>query len=387
MGWDRRAPEVVDAPEPLLLGRWLLAAGMALLAGVLLFLLHASERVLLLQVFNIWALCSVPMLFWVLLFATRAYVYGGALSDHQFLEDEAHNAQQSWQDWAQRFVAVHASCVLLPDLVSASALVQGSPGLPPRTGQARRITTLPTQEEARALVGLQLLFPALEPALHALPTDQALRVTVLSDIDPTQYDALRDAWQSAWVAAMQRPPPEVFSVVDELSYRLIDETLKTASTAVELILVLQVEGAAQYSDALAALLLCPDRLAFEASLSMKARLLRPMPLDIDTLNSELPLLLQNQASARQATGLLADNADWQPLAGQIFSAVGAHGGALQVEQRWNQECLCGLSGPFSHWVVAALGVEMALHRQQPLLVLAQDGARYWINTVTTGEWV
>ncbi|SEN65863.1 hypothetical protein SAMN04487857_13210 [Pseudomonas sp. ok272] len=387
MGWDRQAPEVVDAPESLQVGRWVLAAGMALLAGVLLFLLHASERVPLLQMLNIWAVCSVPVLIWVLLFATRAYVYGGALNDYQFLEDEAKNAQQSWQDWAQRFVAVHASCVLLPDQVSASALVQGTPDLPPRMGQVRRIATLPMQAQARAVTGLRLLFPALEPALKALPTDQELRVTVLSDIDPAQYDALRDAWQLAWGAAIRRPPPTLFSVVDELSYQWIDDTLKTASTAVELILVLQVQGEAEYSDALAALLLSPDRLAFESALAMKGRLLRPMPLDIDALNSELPLFLQTQASARLAVGLLADREDWQPLAGQVFSAVGAHGGALQVEQRWNQECLCGLPGPFSHWVVAALGAEMALHRQQPLLVLSQNGARHWINTVTTGEWV
>ncbi|MCP1446057.1 hypothetical protein J3D54_005189 [Pseudomonas sp. GGS8] len=384
MGWDRQAPEVVEAPAPIMLGRWVLAAGAAVLACALLFLLYASERVPLLQALNVWALSGAPLLIWVLAFGARAYVYGGALSHHQFLKEEAQGAQQSWQDWAQRYLAVHASCVLLPDQVSASVLTQGFSGLPPRTGQARRIAALPAQEE-RTQAGLQLLFPTLAPALQALPRGQELRVTLLSDADPRQYEALRDIWQQTWAAATRRPQPATVTLAAELSYQWIDETLKTASAAVELILVLQVHGEAAYSDGLAALLLCPDSLAFALELPVIGGLLRPMPLDIDTLNSELPLFLQTQTSACQAIGLLADGADWQPLTGKIFAAGGAHGASLKVEQQWIQESLCGLPGPLGHWLVTALGVEMARHQRRSLLVLTREESRHWISTVTTGE--
>ena len=76
MGWDRQAPHVVDAPKPPVLGRWLLAALMAVLVCVLLFLLHASERMPLLNTLNIWALSASPLVVWILAFAARAHAYG-----------------------------------------------------------------------------------------------------------------------------------------------------------------------------------------------------------------------------------------------------------------------------------------------------------------------
>jgi hypothetical protein len=110
-----------------------------------------------------------------------------------------------------------------------------------------------------------------------------------------------------------------------------------------------------------------------------------MPLDIKRLPHELPIFLQTQTNARQATGLLADSADWQPLMGQAFAAGGALDASLEVEQQWVQERLCGVTGPFSHWLTAALGVEMSRHQQCPLLLLAEDESGHWISTVTTGE--
>ncbi|RON51955.1 hypothetical protein BK665_16805 [Pseudomonas frederiksbergensis] len=357
---------------------------MAVLVGVLLFLLHASEQMPLLRTLNIWALSASPWVVWILAFGARAHAYGSALSRYQFLEEEAQNAQHSWQGWAQRYLAVSASCVLLPDQVSASVLAQGFFDFLPRAGQARRIAALPVGPK-RAQAGLQMLTQALVPALHALPAGQELRVTLLSDVDPEEYQALRDAWQQIWSTTMSRTLPATLALAGELSYRWIDETLKTSSAAIELILVLQVHGEDSYSDGLAALLLCPDSLAIVLDLPITAGLLRPMPLDIGTLDRELPLFLQTQVSARLATGLLADAADWQPLSGKMLAVSGAHGASLKAEQQWNQERLCGLSGPLGHWLVTALGVEMVRHQRKPLLVLAREESRRWISTVTTGE--
>jgi uncharacterized membrane protein YsdA (DUF1294 family) len=385
MGWDRQPPEMVAAPAPPVLGRWVLAAGIAVLACVLLFLLYASDRVPQLQALNVWVVSGSPLLVWVLAFGARAYVYGGALSHHQFLEEEAQVAQRAWQDWAQRYLAVHASCVLLPDQVSASLLTHGPLDLPPRTGQARRIATLPAQKEQRVQAGLQLLLSALGPVLKVLPAEQELRVTLLSDVEPGQYEALRNAWQQSWASATPQVQPATVTLAAQLSYQWLDEKLKTASSAFELIVVLQVHGEAAYSDGLAAMLLCPDRLALACELSVTGALLRPMPLDINTLQSEVPLFLQTQTNACQATALLADGVGWQPLAGKIIAAGVAHGASLNVEQQWFQESLCGLPGPFSHWLVAALGVEIARQQQRPLWVLAQEESQHWISTVSTGE--
>lgn len=384
MGWDRRAPQVMEVPAPPLLGRWLVAAGAALLAGVLLFLLHVSVPVPYMQALNIWAICAAPLLLWMLSFATRAYVYGRALDEYRFLEDEAQHAQQSWQRWAQRYLAVHASCVLLPDGVSANLLIQGAPDAVPRTGQARRIDAL-SAREVRAEAGLELLLLALQSTLQALPPEPGVRVTLLSDVEPGQHPALRDAWQRSWSTVMQRPQPEILSLVDELPYAWIDETLKSARASFELILVIQVQGANDYSDGLAAILLSPDRMAYEVRLPLMGRLSRPMPLDVDALKSELALFLQTQINAREATGCLADGVSWQPMASEILAVAATHGASLQLQQQWTQQRFCGLPGPFSHWLVTALGLEVARHQQRPLLVLTQDNTRHWISTVSTGE--
>ena len=312
MGWARQPAAVADMPGPPVMSRWLWAAALAVLTGLLLFLLHASERMPFMHAFDIRVFSGSPLLIWVLAFGARAYTYGRALAHYRFLEEQAQEAQQSWQTWAQRYMAVSASCVLLPDQVSACVLSQGPSGLPPRTGQARRIEALPMHAE-RARYGLQMLIQTVAPAIEALPTGRELRLILLSDVDAEEYQTLRDTLQHVWCATVRRVLPTTTTLSGELSYSWIDETLRTASTAMELILVLQVSGAQTYSDGLAALLLCPDRLADALTLPITAGLLRPMPLDINLLGSELPQLLQTHIRAREATALLADDASWQPL--------------------------------------------------------------------------
>lgn len=385
MGWDRQPPHVVQAPEPLSPSRWLLAAVGAVLVSALLFLMHASARVPLLQTLNAWVLSGAPLLIWGLAFGARAYFYGSALSHYQFLEAEAQTAQQSWQDWAHRYLAVHASCVLLPDQVCASLLAQGAHTLPPRTGQARRISAVSAPEEDRARMGLQLLLPALKPALQALPAGQELRVTLLSDVDPGQYESLREVWQQSWTTLLSRPLPTALSLVAELSPQWIDNTLKSASTAVELLLVLQVQGGVMYSDGLAAMLLSPDGLARLLDLPVEGALSRAMPLEADALESELSLFLQTQTGALKAAGIVSDNADCQAPMGKVMAAAFAHNSSLSIQQRWVLETLCGLAGPLGHWLAAALAVEMVRHLREPLLILVADHSNRWISTVTAGE--
>jgi hypothetical protein len=384
MGWDRRAPERVQAPAPPAMGRWLLAAGLALLACTMLFLLHVSERVPPLRDVNIWALAGSPLLIWILVFAARANAYGRDLSHQQFLEEEAQDAQQSWQNWAQRGLTVSASCVLLPEQVSANVLTQPEANLKIRTGQACRIAALPLRT-ARAEAGLQFLMPALTRALQSLPAEQALQVTLLSDVETGHYPALRDAWQQTWIDATGKASTALVSVTGELSFQWIEDRLHKASADAQLIMVLQVNGGAAYSDGLAALLLCPDRLARSLALPRLAELLRPMPLEISELDSELPLFLQTQTHARLVSGLLADASVWQPVLGEVLTTAGAQGGSLKAEQQWVLEHSCGLPGPFSHWLVAALGVELVRHQQQPLLLLAEDNTRHWIGTITNKD--
>lgn len=384
MSWNRQPATVVPAPASPRLARWLMAAALAGLVGVVLFLLHASQRVPELDVLNVWALTGSPMVICVMAFGMRAFIYGGALNEHRFLAEEALAAQNAWQSWAHRYLAVHASCVLLPDQLSADVLIQGADSLPSRRDQVRRITTLPAQE-ARAKVALHQVLSALESALELLPAERELRVTLLSDVDPDRHEALRASWEQSWTDVLRCQPPKTVNVASNLSYGWIDEALKSASSAFDLIVVLQVHGDTAYSDGVAALLLSPDSLAQVGDLKVTGGLARPMPLDTEHLESELAQFFSTQTAGLSATGLLADSAEVEGLPGKVIAIGGRQKSALDARQQWIYESTCGRPGPLGHWLVTALAVEMVRHRQQPLLVLAKDQS-HWISTVTTGEW-
>lgn len=71
MGWERsKATTKALPPEPSFVG-WLLAGGVAVFVGVLLFILHASGMVKTLSVLNIWWLAFSPVLGWFFLFCLR----------------------------------------------------------------------------------------------------------------------------------------------------------------------------------------------------------------------------------------------------------------------------------------------------------------------------
>lgn len=386
MGWDRQSSEVMQVPVRPVITRWALSAVVAGLFAVLLFLLYVSERAPALHGLNVWVFSVSPLLVWGLAFATCAYRYGNALARFEFLEEEAVVAQQSWQDWAHRSLAVHASCVLLPDQVCAGALVQDAGQLPARTGQARRIAALPAPAEQRARAGLQLLFSALAPVLQALPQAQELRVTLLTDARPEQFAQLRDAWVQQWADVTSRPPPATINVTGECAFSWVEQTLKAARSAFELIVVLQVHGQAVYSDGIAMLVLCPDNLASAWKLPVKGTLLRPMPLQIDQLQRELPLFLQTQVSARHATGLLVNSVGLKTSMGEILGVANAQKTSLDARCQWVQESLSGVPGPFGHWLVVAFGAEVSQVRQQPLLLVVKDGSQHWISTVIPGEF-
>lgn len=384
MSWNRQPAAEVPAPSSPRLARWLMAAALGGLVAALLFLLQASQRVPELDVLNVWALTGSAVVIWVMAFGVRAFIYGGALNEHRFLAGEALAAQDAWQSWAHRYLAVHASCVLLPDQLSADVLIQGSDSLPSRRDQVRHITTLPAKGN-RAEVALHQVLLALQSAVRLLPAEPELKVTLLSDVDPDRHEALRASWEQCWTDVLRCQPPKTVNVASNLSYGWIDETLKSASSSFELIVVLQLHGDTDYSEGVAALLLSPDSLAQFGNLPVIGGLSRPMLLDTEHLESELAQFFSTQTMAVKATGLLAGSSEEEGLPGKVITLGGRQNAALDAQQQWVYEYMCGKPGPLEHWVTTALAVEMVRHRRQPLLVLAKDQS-HWISTVTTGEW-
>jgi len=385
MGWDRQPSERVATPSALSPAHWLAALVIAGLAGVCLFLLHASQRLPALGSLNIWLFSSAPLLLVMLAFALRGFRHGENLSHHAFLESEARAAQGSWEQWTGRYLTVHDSCVLLPDQVSAAVLAKSEHDLPLRTGEARRLAILPDDHFDRIQNSLLSLLQALQPSLEQAALESGFRVTLLCDVGPSRNVNLADIWKRVWINVMGTAPKPPLTRVESLSLSWIDDKIRTRDSTLELILVVQTEGAERYSDAVAALLVCLDCSSAAGQMPVKTRLLRPMPLDIGDLSAEMSALMQSQIAARSATGLLGDVAEWQKASAAIFAASRSLDASLQVAQQWNQESLCGIPGPFSSWLGLALGAELVQLRQQAVLVLGKEDDRHWISTLVTEQ--
>jgi hypothetical protein len=356
----------------------------AVLIGVLLFLLYAAVPAL--AAMNVWLLVAAPPLAILLAFAARAYRYGGALGEFEYQQAMAQDARHAWQAWGERRVAVLANCVMLPDQVSASALMQAGQALVSRSGQARRLVDLPAGHEERLQAAVEQVLAGLPFSLRALSAEHSMSVTLLTDVAPEHYPRLNDVWLRTWAELKTGREPVSVTLTDELPLQWIEDRLKNVSTTIELVVVLQVCGKSSYSDGLAGVLLCSDVLAAKHQLSFAASWLRPMPLEVKRVEEEFALFLRTQRHACQATALLADKAEWKPLVGRLL-AGGKDDITVGATEQWVTEIASGIPGPFSHWLAAALGVEMAHHRQQPLLLLTQERAQHWISTITTRELV
>jgi hypothetical protein len=383
MAWQREYVQAGLAPKPPSPVRWLLIVVLAVAAAVLMFLLYAVLPEW--QALNVWAFTASPLVVAILALAARVHAYGGALDEYGLLQERSRLAQVAWTEWGQRYMAVMAGLVLLPEHLSAVAMMKPPHTPVPHSGKARRIVGLPKGQKGRAMAGLAQLMGSLSTVLAPLPPSESLSVTVLTDAPQDEQPALADSCHDH---LSDLSPSSILTgvhVTSQLSFTWLEENLKTPGEAVELILVIQAHGKDAYTDGLAALLLCPDAVAKARKLPIAARLLRPMPLDLDSLESDFTSFLQIQATARQAKGLLADRADWQPETTPLLAAAGREGAALSVDHRWILEPLNGVPGPCGHWLLAALGIEMTRLAQQPLLLLASEGTGRWINTVTPGD--
>ena len=89
MGWERQKPFTTEQPSPPSSGGWLISGVLAVIAGVLLFVLHASGTFSALKAINIWLFALIPVVLWILTFSTCGYLYGREMERFQFFQREA----------------------------------------------------------------------------------------------------------------------------------------------------------------------------------------------------------------------------------------------------------------------------------------------------------
>ncbi|UYK97760.1 hypothetical protein [Pantoea stewartii] len=380
MGWERtKATTMVLPPEPSFMG-WLLAGGVAAVVGILLFILHASGMVKALAVFNIWWLASSPVLGWFFLFCLRGWLWGRTVNEHHFLQKEAEYGQQQWEAWAGRYLAVLGSSILLPSGVTSDAIAKSD------AADAPQFLSLTCHFDAKSPTSTSLLemgLAGVQEAISMLPATVPFNVTIVSDMISSDFETrFRKSWGKIYLG---RELTGSISCCEALSFDWLEERLKNPVFDIDLILILQSQGAEKYSDALAAMVLTSDDVAEKYQLSHSARILRPMPLDMTNFRADMGLFLETQTIACQTSNVFCDYGHWNDGFADLMTASQSHltpcvPQEIDVLEKYN-----GIPGGGSAWLLATLLADIVSVSNKPVLGLFTSGADRFVSTVTSGS--
>ncbi|WP_369789057.1 type VI secretion protein [Rouxiella sp. WC2420] len=380
MGWQKAetiTPKLPTAPLFLL---WLLAGVMAVFSGVLLFILHASELIELLTRVDIWWLSITPPAAWLLLFSFRCWLWGKKVDEYKFFQQEAKFGHQQWQAWSERHLVILGSSISLPDSITAETICNGSANdIPWQMGCCRRLADLPLSDAAT----INLCISGIKNELNNLPVHLPLAVTLVTDLDSS---AMTQALVMLWPTLFhQHKVPDEIIATSALSMNWVEERLKQPVKNVHLILIIQLNGEASYSDGLAALLLTSDDVVNKYRLPAQVRLLRPMPLNMLLFQQEISLFIKTQTAARHTSRILGDARKWEDFSADLSALSSIHGTLWQVTENELLEKWCGIAGPSSPWLLTALAAELANLRDESLLMLCSSGQEHFVSTVTLGS--
>lgn len=380
MSWERQKATITAEPDEPSLVLWLIAGLIAVIAGVLLFVLHANHFLGALQEFNLWIVSGGPLFIWFVTICIRGWMYNHAMDRHQFESDEADYAQQQWVSWAGRYLAVLYSRVILPDELTPSTVLKAPKDLEQGGSLCRRIT-LPVGEDAfSALIG------GLEISELQRLSDLPFNTTLLTDSHESD-ESLQRAFSMCWlqlVGEAYSVPP--LTILKARSLAWVEERLKSPILDVELLLIHQTQGGSGYSDALSALMLTSDDVATKYKLSHHARLLRPMSLEsTQMLSEELDTFFSTQSQAIAARAIVGDSMEWGDDFSTLLASAKQYDGSWKPQQCHWLEKYTGLSGPFSPWIMAAAVSDIAMLKKEDCLMLSGDKEQRFVNTVTTGN--
>ena len=380
MGWERTKATTMELPpKPSFMG-WLLAGGVAAVLGVLLFILHASGMVKALAAFNIWWLASSPVLGWFFLFCLRGWLWGRTVNEYQFLQKEAEYGQQQWEAWAGRYLAVLGSSILLPSGVTSDAIAKSD------AADAPQFLSLTSHFDAQSVNSTSLLelgLAGVQNAIAMLPATVPFNVTIMSDMISSDFETrFRKSWGKIYPG---RALTGSISCCEAFSFVWLEERLKNPVFDIDLILILQNQGAEQYSDALAAMVLTSDDVAEKYQLSHSARILRPMPLDMTNFRADIGLFLETQTIACQTSNVFCDCGHWNDGFADLMTASQSHLTPWVPQENDVLEKYNGIPGAGSAWLLATLLADIVSVSNKPVLGLFTSGADRFVSTVTSGS--
>jgi hypothetical protein len=378
MSWERQKSTISAKPEEPSFILWIMLGVFALVGCVLLFVLYANKLAGPLQTFNLWAVTACPAVVWFFFLCLRGWIYNNAFDRHEFETNEAEYAQQQWMEWSGRNIAVLHSGVMLPANLTPQNFIAAPPTLEQGTSLTQRICL----QDHDTL--FSVLLTGLNPVLAKLPLDLVPAVTLLTD-SHDDIQVLHDAFSHAWQTAIHDLPVPQLTILTSKSFRSLDERIKSPALNVDLILINQTQGRDAYGDALAVLLLTSDDVTTKYNLSLNARLLRPMALDMASSEKSLDTFFSTQSQACVTASIVGDKVGWGKAFSDLLDAARDYGGHWKSEQLHWLEKYAGLIGPFSPWIMAAVTSDIVNIQKADCLMLSTDGEQTFINTVQTGN--
>ncbi|EKM0362733.1 hypothetical protein ACRXLK_002277 [Cronobacter turicensis] len=380
MSWERQKATITAEPEEPSLVVWLFVGLVIVIAGGVLFVLHANQLLGSLQEFNLWVVAGSPIFVWFVMICLRSWFYNHAMDRHQFESDEADYAQQQWVSWAGRHLAVLYSRVFLPGGITPSAFLHAPPDLEQSISLSRTIE-LPEGEDA-----FSILLGGLDMQVLQGLSDLPFSVTLMTDSLDSD-ESLQRGFSNAWLQIVgQTYSVPSLTVLKIRSFEWVEERLRTPTLNVELLLVHQIQGREIYSDAFAALLLTSDDVATKYQLRHHACLLRPMSIEpAQGLSAELDIFFATQSQSIATNAIVGDSIIWGDDFSTLLTSAKKYDGSWKPQQCHWLEKYAGLSGPFSSWVMAAVTSDIVALTQADCLMLSGNGEQYFINTVTTGN--
>ncbi|MDF2786790.1 MAG: hypothetical protein K0S95_3325 [Pantoea eucrina] len=378
MSWERQKSTISAKPEEPSFILWIIAGVLALVGCILLFVLHANKLAGVLQTYSLWAVAAFPAVLWIFFLCLRSWLYNNAFNRHEFELSEAEFAQQQWEEWGGRNIAVLHSGVILPANLTSKILLASPPTLEQSSFLSRRIA-LHTPE-----AHFSVLLAGGNQALAKLPSGIVPVVTLLTDFSD-DLPALQAAFMNAWQRAIPDRPRPRLTILKSKSFLSLDERIRAPALDVELILIHQTQGGDAYSDALALLMLTSDDVVTKFSLSFNARVLRPMKLDRAISETSLNMFFSTQTQACSAVSIVGDKVGWGNAFFRLLNSAREYGGYWKPEQLHWLEKYAGISGPFSPWILAAVASDIVNLQKADCLMLSTDGEQEFINTVQTGN--
>ncbi|TDB44052.1 hypothetical protein [Photorhabdus khanii] len=381
MGWNKPVIAIQQKPVSPVLWRWLVSFIAIICVCIACYLLWSEF----LRQQQGWMILGAVGLIWLAAFGLRLSLFGYRLEMYRLWHQENQYIEKEWQSWAGRYMSVLYSSVFLPEKITAETIMQEESKIAVQYGIGKIIDYF-SWSENKWQDSVKILLHSVENAISELPPDRPIYTTVITNCPEQKYEELEMILQQNWQSIFpSRKPLSQLNLVPYLSAMHIEHWLKDPASEVQLLILLQIESAGQFSEGLGVFLMATDDLVKKFDLVEKARIYRPMEINSEEFEREFGMFINTQLSAKSATGMIGDDNGIYTYSSKIMSVIQDNHAALKLEQIKNIEKFIGVPGQGAYWLAAGLAIDLSQYNSGGYLVLSKNEDNWVINTVQALE--